>query len=80
MPQALALIAAAVSTAALLVLASLTAFLVSLAIRASRTPGSRSVTRALEMSRVGELQANRPPPGAAKTSRPTTDVLDDGTA
>jgi hypothetical protein len=80
LPQALALIAAAVSTAALLVVASLTVFLASLAVRAKRTPGSRRATRVLEMSRVGEPQANRPPPSAAETSRPATDVLDDGTA
>jgi hypothetical protein len=80
LPQALTLIAAVVSTAALLVVASLTAFLVSLAVRAKRTPGSRRATRALELSRVGELQAIRPPRGAAKASRPATDVSDDGTA
>ena len=41
MLHALALIAAAVSTAALLVVVSLTVFVVSLAFRAKRTPGSR---------------------------------------
>ena len=46
MPHALALIAAAVSTAALLVVVSLTVFVVSLALRA-KTPESRRGTRHL---------------------------------
>jgi hypothetical protein len=43
--HALALIAAIVSTAALLVVASLTVFVLSLAFKAKRTPGSRTDTR-----------------------------------
>jgi hypothetical protein len=43
--HALALIAAAVSTAALLVVVSLTVFVVSLAFRATRTPGSPHANR-----------------------------------
>jgi len=58
--HALALIAAAVSTAALLVVVSLTVFVVSLAFRAKKTPESRGGTRHLEMSMVGEPRANRP--------------------
>ena len=45
MLHALALIAATVSTAALLVVVSLTVFVLSLAFRAKRTPGSRTETR-----------------------------------
>jgi hypothetical protein len=56
----LALIAAAVSTAALLVVVSLTAFVASLAFRAKKPHGSGSRTRDLEMSMVGEPRANRP--------------------
>ena len=41
MVQVLAVIAAAISTVALLVMVSLTAFVVSLAFRARRTPDSR---------------------------------------
>lgn len=44
MLHALALIAATVSTAALLVVVSLTVFVLSLAFRAKRTPGSRTET------------------------------------
>jgi hypothetical protein len=84
LPEALALIAAAVSTAALLVVASLTVFVVSLAFRAKRTPGSRRGTRDLEMSMVGELRANRPSTqrarAGANTSPLGSDVLDDGSA
>jgi hypothetical protein len=68
--HALALIAATVSTAALLVVVFLTVFVLSLALRAKRTPGSRTVSRDLEMSMVGGPRANRlrtrgaPGPGA----------------
>jgi hypothetical protein len=71
--RALALIAAAVSTAALLVVVSLTMFVLSLAFRA-KTPGSRTGTRDLEMSMVDEPRANpprtrrAPDPGASKDS------------
>jgi len=56
--HALALIAAAVSTAALLLVVSLTVFVASLAFRARRTPKSRRGTRHLKMSMVGEPQAD----------------------
>ena len=59
MLHALALIAATVSTAALLVVVSLTVFVLSLAFRARRTTASRTDTRDLEMSMVGEPGANR---------------------
>lgn len=58
MIRALALIAAAVSTAALLLLVSMTVFVASLAFRARRTPKSRGRTRHVEMSMVGEPQAD----------------------
>jgi hypothetical protein len=58
--DALVLIAAAVSTAALLVLVSLTVFVVSLALRAKSTPGSHKGTRELERSIVSKPRANRP--------------------
>jgi hypothetical protein len=54
--HALALTAAAVSTAALLVVLSLTVFVVSLAFRANRTPEMRPGTRRLEMSKIDEAQ------------------------
>lgn len=47
MLHVLALIAATVSTAALLVVVSLTVFVLSLAFRVKRTPGSRTDTRDL---------------------------------
>ena len=47
MLDALALIAATVSTAALLVVVSLTVLVLSLAFRAKRTPGSRTDTKDL---------------------------------
>ena len=59
MPYAFAVIAAAVSTAALLVMVSMTVFVVSLAFRA-RTPESRRGTSHLQMSIVGDFRANRP--------------------
>ena len=74
MPHALALIAAAVSTAALLVVVSLTVFVVSLAFRA-KTPGSRRGTRHLEMSMVGEPRANRPRTRLAPSPDAGTDRL-----
>jgi hypothetical protein len=84
LPQALALTAAVVSTVVLLIVASLTAFLVSLAFRAKRTPCSRWATRDPEMSTVGELRANRPKteraPAGARISPRATDFLDDGSA
>ncbi len=49
MLHALALIAAAVSTAALLVVVSLTIFVVSLAFRAKKKPGSRTGTGDVEI-------------------------------
>jgi hypothetical protein len=52
--HALALIAAAVATAALLVEVSLTLLVVSLAFRARKTPESRRGARKPEMSMVGE--------------------------
>src|SRR5580704_1235616 len=51
--HALALIAAAVATAALLVEVSLTLLIVSLAFRATRTPESRRGARNSEMSMIG---------------------------
>jgi hypothetical protein len=54
--HALALTAAAVSTAALLVVLSLTVFVASLAFRANRTPEMRPGTRHLEMSKIDEAQ------------------------
>ena len=54
MPHALALIAAAVSTAALLVVVFLTLFVVSLSFRAKREAGSRTGPRDLEMPMIGE--------------------------
>jgi hypothetical protein len=67
--HALALIAAAVSAAALLIVVSLTVFVVSLAFRAKRTPESRRGTRHLEMSMVEEPQADpvRFPEGGSRT-------------
>ena len=59
MIHTLALIAAAVSTAALLVVVSLTVFVVSLSLRAKREPGSRTAMRDLEIPMVGEPRANR---------------------
>jgi hypothetical protein len=56
--HALALIAAAVSTAALLVVVSVTVFVMSLAFRAKRAPESRGSTGHLEVSMVGEPQAD----------------------
>jgi hypothetical protein len=56
--HALALIAAVVSTAALLLVVSLTVFVASLALRAGRTRESRRDTRHLEVSMVGEPQAD----------------------
>jgi hypothetical protein len=73
-PHALALIAAAVSTAALLVVVSLTVFVVSLAFRA-KTAESRKGTRHLEMSMVGEPRANRPRTRRAPSPGGRTDRL-----
>jgi hypothetical protein len=57
---ALAVIAAAISTVALLVMVSLTAFLVSLAFRARRTTDSRRGTTDLQTSIADDFRANRP--------------------
>jgi len=57
---ALAVIAAAISTVALLVMVSVTAFLVSLAFRARRTPDSRRSTTDLQTSIADHFRANRP--------------------
>ena len=75
MLRALALIAAAVSTAALLGVVSLTVFVVSLAFRAKRTPESRRGRRQLEMSMVGEPRANRPRTRRAVSPGAGTDRL-----
>jgi len=56
---ALAVIAAAVSTVALLVMVSLTAFVVSLAFRARRTPDSRTSTTDLQTSIAEDFRASR---------------------
>lgn len=56
----LALIAATVSTVALLVVMSLTVFVVSLAFRANNTPGSRKDTADLQSAMVADFRANRP--------------------
>jgi len=58
--QALAAIAGAISTIALLVMVSLTAFLVSLAFRARRAPEPRRSTSELETSIAEDAPANRP--------------------
>jgi hypothetical protein len=71
--HALAVIAAAVSAAALLVVVSLTVFVASLAFRAKWTPESRGGTRRLEMSMVGEPRANRPGTRPAPSSGAGTD-------
>jgi len=57
---ALAVIAAALSTVALLVMVSLTGFVVSLAFRARRTPDSRRSTTDLQTSIADHFRANRP--------------------
>jgi hypothetical protein len=57
MLRVLALIAAMISTVALLVVVSLTVFVVSLAFRAS---ASRKGTTDLHSSMVGDFRANRP--------------------
>ena len=57
---ALAVTAAAISTAALLVMVSLTAFVVSLAFRACRTPDSSRSTTDLQTSIADDSRGNRP--------------------
>src|SRR6267154_45290 len=58
--DALAVIAADISTVALLVMVSLTAFVVSLAFKARRTPDSRRSTPDLRTSIADHSRANRP--------------------
>jgi hypothetical protein len=57
---ALAVIATAISTVALLVMVFLTAFVVSLAFRARRTPDPRTSTTDLKTSIADDFRANRP--------------------
>ncbi len=60
MVYALAVIAAAISTVALIVMVYLTAVVVSLAFRARRTPDSRRSTTDLQTSIADHSRANRP--------------------
>jgi hypothetical protein len=57
---ALAVIAACIFTVALLVMVSLTAFMLSLAFRAHRTPDSRMSTTNLQRSITEDFRAGHP--------------------
>lgn len=75
MVHALALIAAAVSIGALLIVVSLTVFVVSLAFRAHGTSDSRRHTAEPRASTVGAPRASRPRTGHDRGARAGTDRL-----